>query len=169
MQGLFIGAAITVAIVGGIAVGKPALADGPGTDERNALSQLAPAGAPLVEETSPNASPSWNPSAASLRSSTTSSPPSGPAAVSVSSVPPPAPGPEVQPQLPDVPVPNPLDWLNNLDPTKWAEDGAAALVAEAGHHLRVADEISEEHTAEVRVRRRRRRLRQAHFAAAPLL
>ncbi len=138
MRGLFIGAAITIAIVGGCAVGKPALADGPTTDERDALFQLTRAGAPLVEKTSRDAAPTysgWISSTASPLSSTTSSPPSGAAAVPVSSVPPPGPGPEVQPQLPDVPVPNPLDWLNNLDPTKWAGDILNALLTTIGKAL----------------------------------
>ncbi len=81
MRGLFIGAAMIIAIVGGLAVGKPALADGPVTDERDALFQLSLAGAPLVVETSGKAAPAdvgWNSSAASLRSSVASSPPSGP-------------------------------------------------------------------------------------------
>jgi hypothetical protein len=78
MRGLFIGAAIIVAILSGFALGDPALADGPGADERDALIQLALAGAPLVEETSENAAPAdmgWNSSAASLRSSITPLPP----------------------------------------------------------------------------------------------
>jgi len=41
----------------------------------------------------------------------------------------------VQPQLPDVPVPNPLDWLNNLDPTKWAGDILNALLTTIGKAL----------------------------------
>jgi hypothetical protein len=139
MRGLFIGAAITIAIAVGFAVGRPALADGPDTDERDALIQLTLAGAPLVtEETSQGAASTysgWSSSAVSLGSSTTSSPPSGPAVVPVSSVPPPGPGPEVQPQLPDVPVPNPLDWLNNLDPSKWAGDILGALLTTIGKAL----------------------------------
>lgn len=126
MRGLFIGAAITIAIVGGIAVAKPALADGPDTDERDALSQLALAGAPLVRETAQGAPTSVagrNSSMPSLRSSIAPAPPSGPS------------GPEVQPQLPDVPVPNPLDWLNNLDPTEWAGDILNALLTTIGKAL----------------------------------
>ena len=135
MRGLFIGAAITIAILSGIVVSSPALADGPDTDQREALSQLALAGAPLVQETTPVAPTGvagWNTSTSSLRSSIVPSPLSGPAAVPASSVPPPVPGPEVQPQLPDVPVPNPLDLLNNLDPTKWAGDILNAVLTTIG-------------------------------------
>src|SRR6266508_4919188 len=135
MRGLFVGAAITIAIISGIVVAKPALADGPDAEEREALSQLSLAGAPLVQETTPVAPTGvagWNTSTSSLRSSIVPSPLSGPAAVPASSVPPPEPGPEVQPQLPDVPVPNPLDLLNNLDPTKWAGDILNALLTTIG-------------------------------------
>ena len=135
MRGLFTGAAITIAILSGIAVVKPALADGPDTDERDALSQLSLAGAPLVQATARGApiSVAWpNSSTPSLPSSIA---PSGPAAAPSSAVAPPEPGPEVQPQLPDIPVPNPLDWLNNLDPTKWAGDILNALLTTIGKAL----------------------------------
>jgi hypothetical protein len=135
MRGLLIGAAITIAILSGIVVRNPAHADGPDTDERDALSQLLLAGAPLVREPARGAptNVAWsNSSTPSLPSSIAPSPPSGPAAAPASSVPPPVPGPEVRPQLPDVPVPNPLDLLNNLDPTKWAGDILNAVLTTIG-------------------------------------
>jgi hypothetical protein len=138
MRGLFVGAAITIAIVSGFVVGKPALADGPGTDERDALSQLSLAGAPLIEETArgaPSGVAGRYSATPSLPSSIAPSPPSGPAAAPSSAVSPPEPGPEVQPQLPDIPAPNPLDWLNNLDPTKWAGDILNAVLTTIGKAL----------------------------------
>src|SRR6266545_8089172 len=137
MRGLVIGIATAAAIIAGVLGSAPARADGPDSDERAALLELALAGAPLISGTTDTAltggAESNLPAFAAITASV-ASPPTGPAEAPASnSVPPPGLGPEVAPQLPD--IPNPIDWFTNLDPSKWAGDILNAVLTTIGQAL----------------------------------
>ncbi len=137
MRGLLIGIATAVAIIAGVLVCTPGRADGPDGDERAALLELAGAGAPLIPrmaDTALTGGAESNPSAFASFPSSVASPPAAPAAAPASnSVPPPELGPEVVPQLPD--IPNPIDWFSNLDPSKWAAAILSAVLTTIGQAL----------------------------------
>lgn len=135
MRNLSIAITVAAAITASILVTTPGHAEGPDTDARESLSQLALAGAPLVPEPATSLEANSTPSFSNSPSSIVP-PPAGPAAAPASdSVPPPELGPQVDPQLPDIPVPNPLDIFNNLDPSKWAGDILNAVLTTIGQAL----------------------------------
>jgi len=132
MRGLLVGSTVVTILVLGVLAAGPAHAQGPDTNDRQALAELVFAGAPLTLQ-SVDASPS---SASAVLPSSIGSPPAGPpAAVSPSaSIPGPLTGPQAdQVNLPD--IPNPLDWFDNLDPRKWAGDILNAVLTTIGTAL----------------------------------
>ncbi|MFQ5880069.1 MAG: hypothetical protein ACE5IZ_07860, partial [Dehalococcoidia bacterium] len=137
MRGLLVGVTIAVALIVGVLAAAPVHAEGPETTEGEALAELVFAGAPLaaqpVAASTAVATAETSSSTSALPSSITS-PPAGPTAAPASeSAPSPELGPEVAPELPD--IPNPLDWLRNLDPRKWAGDILNAILTTIGKAL----------------------------------
>ncbi|MDO8612264.1 MAG: hypothetical protein Q7R32_05500 [Dehalococcoidia bacterium] len=136
MRGLLVGVTVAVALIVGPLAVAPAHAEGPDTTEGEAHAELVFAGAPLAAPApAPPPSPTGPPLASSSApSSSIGLPPTGPvAAPAAESIPPPELGPQVDPQLPD--IPNPLDWFSNLDPRKWAGDILNALLTVIGKAL----------------------------------
>ncbi|MDP2674605.1 MAG: hypothetical protein Q8Q00_06840 [Dehalococcoidia bacterium] len=137
MRGLLVGVTVAVALIVGVLVAAPVHAGGPETTEGEALAELVFAGAPLAAPTatSPTSPAGLTASTSSAPSSSIGSPPAGSAAAPAAEfVPqPPGTGPQVDPQLPD--IPNPLDWFSNLDPRKWAGDILNALLTVIGKAL----------------------------------
>jgi hypothetical protein len=137
MRGLLVGTTVAVALVVGM-LATPVHAEDPDTTDRQALTELVFAGAPLAPQPvkTPSSAATASGGAAALPSSIISSPPAAPpAAVSPSvSIPGPQAGPQVDPiDLPD--IPNPLDWFKNLDPRKWAGDILNAVLTTIGTAL----------------------------------
>ncbi|MFQ5880595.1 MAG: hypothetical protein ACE5IZ_10535, partial [Dehalococcoidia bacterium] len=138
MRGLLVGVTVAVALIVGVLAAAPVHAEEPDTTEGEALAELVFAGAPL----SPQRATALT-STASAQSSTTASglsssisaPPAGSTAAAASESVPQAPelGPQVAPQFPE--IPNPLDWLKNLDPRKWAGDILNAILTTIGKAL----------------------------------
>jgi len=120
MRGLLLGATVVLALIVATLAATAAHAEGPETAESEALTELVLAGAPLTAEPLSAAS-------------TLGTPGSGSSSAVPSSVAPPATGPQVTPQLPD--IPNPLDWFNNLDPRKWAGDILNAVLTTIGQAM----------------------------------
>jgi hypothetical protein len=120
MRGLLLGATVVLALIVAMLAVTSAHAEGPETAENEALTELVLAGAPLAPEP--------------VSAASTSVPPgSGSSSAVPSSVAPPPTGPQVAPQLPD--IPNPFDWFNNLDPRKWAGDILNAVLTTIGQAL----------------------------------
>jgi len=138
MRGLLVGA-VAVAIVVGTLAARPVHAEGPDNTDRQALAELAFAGAPLAAQTASapasTADATASSSASPLPFYIGSPPAAPPGAVSPSvSIPGPQTGPQVAPiDLPD--IPNPLDWFDNLDPRKWAGDILNAVLTTIGQAL----------------------------------
>jgi hypothetical protein len=120
MRGLLLGATIVLALIVAMLAATAAHAEGPETAESEALTELVLAGAPLTSEPLTAASTSVTPN-------------SGSSSGVPSSIAPPATGPQVAPQLPD--IPNPFDWFSNLDPRKWAGDILNAVLTTIGQAL----------------------------------
>ncbi len=141
MRSLLIGTAVLSAIVAGVLAMASAHAEGPVAGGGQAFQELVLAGAPLAvaSNTASLSSASTAPAiaASSLPSSTSiGSPPGAPPPIPASNVvPPPGVNPQVQPQLPGIPIPNPLDLFNNLDPRKWAGDILNAVLTMIGQAL----------------------------------
>ena len=137
MRGLLVGVTVAAVLIVGALAAAPAHAEGPDTLEGEALAELVFAGAPLAAPaaTSPASFAGPTTATSSVPSSSIGSSPAGPAAApAAESVPqPPGTNPQVDPQLPG--IPNPLDWLNNLDPRKWAGDILNALLTVIGKAL----------------------------------
>ncbi len=137
MRGLLVGVTVAAALIVGVLTVATVHAEGPDANEGEALAELVFAGAPLAAPTatSPTSPAGLTASTSSASSSSIGSPPAGPlAAPAAEFVPqPPGTGPQVDPQLPD--IPNPLDWFSNLDPRKWAGDILNALLTVIGQAL----------------------------------
>jgi len=137
MRGLLVGATVAVALIVGALATAPARAEGPETSHGDALAELVFAGAPLAAPTPASPPPPTGPplASSSAPSSSIGLPPVEPVAAPASESAPQPPGldPQVDPQLPD--IPNPLDWLSNLDPRKWAGDILNALLTVIGQAL----------------------------------